>query len=62
MESLSDLDFADDLLTHLQETLCVDTSNVYAASKSNGGGAASVIACNVTVRRQVAAFVAVRGD
>lgn len=57
----NDLDFTNDLLTHLEETLCVDTSKVFAAGKSNGGGFASVIACNATVGSRFAAFAAVSG-
>ncbi|KGO77663.1 hypothetical protein PITC_074890 [Penicillium italicum] len=57
----NDLDFINDLLTHLEETLCIDTSKVYAAGKSNGGAFTSVIACNATVGSRFAAFAAVSG-
>ncbi|KAJ6184559.1 hypothetical protein N7519_005860 [Penicillium mononematosum] len=57
----NDLDFIDDLLTHMEETLCIDTSRVYSAGKSNGGGFTSVIACNATVGSRFAAFAAVSG-
>ncbi|KAJ5570550.1 uncharacterized protein N7459_009980 [Penicillium hispanicum] len=57
----NDLDFTNDLLTHLEEKLCIDRSRVYTAGKSNGGGFTGVIACNATVGRRFAAFAAVSG-
>ncbi|KAJ5199975.1 hypothetical protein N7491_009228 [Penicillium cf. griseofulvum] len=57
----NDLDFTNDLLTHVEESLCIDTSKVYSAGKSNGGGFTSVIACNATVGSRFAAFAAVSG-
>ncbi|KAJ5799804.1 uncharacterized protein N7518_001872 [Penicillium psychrosexuale] len=57
----NDLDFTNDLLTHMEETLCIDTTRVYSAGKSNGGGFTSVIACNATVGSRFAAFAAVSG-
>ncbi|KAJ5356224.1 hypothetical protein N7517_010833 [Penicillium concentricum] len=57
----NDLDFTNDLLTHVEEALCVDTSRVYSAGKSNGGGFTGVIACNATVGSRFAAFAAVSG-
>ncbi|KAJ5952191.1 uncharacterized protein N7479_010604 [Penicillium vulpinum] len=57
----NDLDFTYDLLTHMEDTLCIDTSRVYSAGKSNGGGFTSVIACNATVGSRFAAFASVSG-
>lgn len=57
----NDLDFTNDLLTHMEEELCVDTSRLYSAGKSNGGGFTGVIACNATVGSRFAAFAAVSG-
>jgi poly(3-hydroxybutyrate) depolymerase len=57
----NDLDFTNDLLTHMEEKLCIDTRRVYAAGKSNGGGFTGVIACNATVGSRFAAFAAVSG-
>lgn len=57
----NDLDFTDDLLTHLEETLCIDKSRIYANGKSNGGELAAVIACNATVGSRFAAFSVVSG-
>ncbi|CAI7582882.1 unnamed protein product [Penicillium bialowiezense] len=57
----NDLDFTNDLLSHIEEKLCVDTTRVYSAGKSNGGGFTSVIACNATVGSRFAAFASVSG-
>ncbi|KAJ5946135.1 hypothetical protein N7454_002974 [Penicillium verhagenii] len=57
----NDLDFTNDLLTHLEENLCIDTGRVYANGKSNGGEFAAVIACNATVGSRFAAFSVVSG-
>ena len=57
----NDLDFINDLLTHIEDKLCVDTSRVYTAGKSNGGGFTGIIACNATVGSRFAAFAAVSG-
>ncbi|KAJ5898855.1 hypothetical protein N7495_003599 [Penicillium taxi] len=57
----NDLDFTNDVLTYLEESLCVDTTRVYAGGKSNGGGMVGVLACNATVGARFAAFAAVSG-
>jgi poly(3-hydroxybutyrate) depolymerase len=57
----NDLDFTNDLLTHLEKNLCVDRSRIYANGKSNGGELAAVIACNATVGSRFAAFSVVSG-
>ncbi|KAJ5109763.1 hypothetical protein N7532_002408 [Penicillium argentinense] len=57
----NDVDFTNDLLTHLEEKLCVDPSRIYANGKSNGGEFAAVIACNATVGSRFAAFSVVSG-
>jgi poly(3-hydroxybutyrate) depolymerase len=57
----NDLDFTNDLLTHMEELLCIDPSRVYSAGKSNGGGFTSVLACNATVGSRFAAFASVSG-
>ncbi|KAJ5082860.1 hypothetical protein N7532_011903 [Penicillium argentinense] len=57
----NDLDFTNDLLTHMEELLCIDKKRVYSAGKSNGGGFTAVIACNATVGSRFAAFASVSG-
>ncbi|OJJ52800.1 hypothetical protein ASPSYDRAFT_62481 [Aspergillus sydowii CBS 593.65] len=56
-----DLDFTAQLLTHMEEKLCIDASRVYSVGKSNGGGFTNVIACNDTVGARFAAFASVSG-
>jgi polyhydroxybutyrate depolymerase len=55
-----DVGFVNALLTHLQDTLCVDPARIYATGFSNGGGFVSVLACDLSSR--IAAFVPVSGD
>lgn len=57
----NDLDFTNDLLTHMENLLCIDSSRVYSAGKSNGGGFTAVVACNATVGSRFAAFASVSG-
>lgn len=57
----NDLDFINDLLTHMEDLLCIDSNRVYSAGKSNGGGFTAVIACNATVGSRFAAFASVSG-
>ncbi|MBM7774060.1 polyhydroxybutyrate depolymerase [Actinokineospora baliensis] len=55
----SDVQFVADLLDHLQATLCVDPKGIYAVGKSNGGGFAALLACQMPLR--IAAFGVVAG-
>ncbi|MCJ1447788.1 MAG: hypothetical protein MMC23_008299 [Stictis urceolatum] len=57
----NDLDFVSALVDHMQEKLCIDTAQIYAAGKSNGGGFVDVLACNATVGSRFAAFASVSG-
>lgn len=57
----NDLDFINSLVDHLEDLLCIDKSQVYAAGKSNGGGFVGLLACNATVGARFAAFAAVSG-
>ncbi|KAI5240853.1 hypothetical protein E4T42_08257 [Aureobasidium subglaciale] len=51
-----------ELLANLSSTLCIDSSRVYAAGKSNGGGfAANVLACDPQASRIFAAFAGASG-
>lgn len=43
---VSDLNFTTDLLDHIMEQYCIDTSMVYASGKSNGGGFVDTLACS----------------
>jgi polyhydroxybutyrate depolymerase len=54
-----DLDFVTALLTHLESTLCIDTSRVYASGFSDGSFMVSLLAC--TMSNRLAAIAAVSG-
>ncbi|KAI5195316.1 hypothetical protein E4T38_09163 [Aureobasidium subglaciale] len=57
-----DVGFTLELLANLSSTLCIDSSRVYAAGKSNGGGfAANVLACDPQASRIFAAFAGASG-
>jgi polyhydroxybutyrate depolymerase len=51
--------FVSDLITHLQSILCIDSSRVMLAGKSNGGGFAASLACTMSLR--IAAVTVVSG-
>jgi len=54
-----DVQFISDLLDYLESNLCVNTSRVYAAGVSNGGGMAALLACRLSAR--FAAFASIAG-
>ncbi len=54
-----DVQFISDLLEYVESRLCVDTSRVYAAGVSNGGGMAAALACQLSDR--FAAFASIAG-
>lgn len=54
-----DVQFTTDLLNELESKYCVDTSRIYAAGISNGGGFTSLLACQLAGR--IAAFASVSG-
>ncbi|HEY4459083.1 MAG TPA: PHB depolymerase family esterase [Pseudonocardiaceae bacterium] len=56
---VNDVLFVSDLLNQLQSTLCVDPFRVYADGKSNGGGFAALLACQL--QHRIAAFGMVSG-
>lgn len=45
-KSVDDVAFTKDLLQHLRENYCVDSTRVYASGKSNGGGFVDYLACS----------------
>lgn len=56
----NDLLFTGDLITSLQQRLCIDSHRIYATGFSNGGGFTAVLACHFANR--IAAFGIVSGD
>jgi len=55
----NDVQFISDLLDSVESQLCVNTSRVYAAGVSNGGGMAALLACQLSAR--FAAFASIAG-
>lgn len=53
--------FTLELLDHLESTFCIDTSRIYAAGKSNGGGFTGLLACDPEATKRIAAFAPVSG-
>lgn len=49
------------LLDHFEDRYCIDSSRVYAAGKSNGGGLANLLACDPIASQRIAAFAPVAG-
>ncbi|MGA2321176.1 MAG: PHB depolymerase family esterase [Solirubrobacteraceae bacterium] len=54
----ADVQFISDLLDYVESNLCVDTSRVYAAGVSNGGGMAARLACELSSRFAAIASIA----
>jgi polyhydroxybutyrate depolymerase len=55
---VDDIAYTNDLLDTLESDLCVDTRRVYATGKSNGGGFAGILACELSDRVAAVAPVA----
>ncbi|KAE8371754.1 Alpha/Beta hydrolase protein [Aspergillus bertholletiae] len=60
-KGVDDVAFTMEMLDDFQEKYCVDTTRVYAAGKSNGGGFTNLLACNPTASTRIAAFAPVSG-
>ncbi|KAF7590083.1 hypothetical protein BBP40_003285 [Aspergillus hancockii] len=58
---VDDIGFTLGMLEYFQENYCIDSSRVYAAGKSNGGGFTNLLACNATSSTKIAAFGPVSG-
>jgi poly(3-hydroxybutyrate) depolymerase len=58
---VDDVAFTMEMLDHLEERYCIDSSRVYAAGKSNGGGFTNLLACDGTASKRIAAFAPVSG-
>lgn len=59
--SVNDVTFVLELLDHLETTFNIDTSRIYAAGKSNGGGFTGLLACDPEATKRIAAFAPVSG-
>jgi polyhydroxybutyrate depolymerase len=58
--TVNDVLFVSDLLTSLQQTLCIDPQRVYDTGFSNGGALAAMLAC--TMASRIAAYAPVSGS
>ncbi len=55
-----DVDFISNLLSHLEDTLCIDTSRVFSTGISNGAQMSSLLGCRLSTR--IAAIAPVEGE
>lgn len=53
---MNDIEFINILIDYLQKDYSVDTSQIYVAGFSNGGGLTALLACDPTASGRVAAF------
>lgn len=49
------------MISHFLDRYCLDSSRIYAAGKSNGGGLTGLLACDKKLSTQIAAFAPVSG-
>jgi len=56
---VDDISFTQIIVQKLQENLCVDSSRIFAAGKSNGGGFVNLLACTSSTSGMFAAFAPV---
>lgn len=59
--NVNDVTFTLELISHLESTFCIDSSRIYAAGKSNGGGFTGLLACDPVASTKIAAFAPVSG-
>ncbi|CZR65631.1 probable poly(3-hydroxybutyrate) depolymerase [Phialocephala subalpina] len=59
--NVDDIGFIADMISHLSDRYCIDTSRIYATGKSNGGGFTNILACDPKLSTQIAAFAPVSG-
>ncbi|RDL31362.1 putative poly(3-hydroxybutyrate) depolymerase [Venustampulla echinocandica] len=58
---VNDIGFVQDMIDYFSSRYCIDTTRIYAAGKSNGGGFTSTLACSPTLSKQIAAIAPVSG-
>ncbi|UJR23542.1 hypothetical protein I4U23_026531 [Adineta vaga] len=59
ISGVDDILFVETMISTLEETLCVDSSRIYATGKSNGGGFVNLLACTPSIAGKIAAFAPV---
>ncbi|CAG8979105.1 hypothetical protein HYALB_00000236 [Hymenoscyphus albidus] len=57
---VDDVSFVEDMINSFNADYCIDTSRIYAAGKSNGGGFTGTLACS-RLSAKIAAFAPVAG-
>ena len=60
-KGVNDTGFVYNMINHFNDRYCIDTTRIYAAGKSNGGGMTGVLACDSTLSTLIAAFALVSG-
>ncbi|KAM3513224.1 hypothetical protein MY11210_003090 [Beauveria gryllotalpidicola] len=60
-DTANDVQFTHDILNYLETNYNVDTTRIYAAGKSDGGGFCNVLACDACASQRIAAFAPVSG-
>ncbi|KAF2639028.1 alpha/beta-hydrolase [Massarina eburnea CBS 473.64] len=58
---INDVKFTLELIDHVEKNYCINTSQIYASGKSNGGGFTGLLACDADATKKIAAFAAVSG-
>ncbi|CAF0900129.1 unnamed protein product [Adineta ricciae] len=56
---VDDILFVKTMISTLEGMFCVDSSRIYAAGKSNGGGFVNLLACTPSIASKIAAFATV---
>ncbi|CAF0790985.1 unnamed protein product [Adineta ricciae] len=56
---VDDILFVKTMISTLEDMFCVDSSRIYAAGKSNGGGFVNLLACTPSIAAKIAAFATV---
>ncbi|KAH8651885.1 putative ferulic acid esterase [Tricladium varicosporioides] len=60
VEGVDDVAFVEDMINHFEDRYCVDSTRIWAAGKSNGGGFTGTLACS-SLSPRIAAFAPVSG-
>ncbi|TVY60788.1 putative feruloyl esterase C [Lachnellula suecica] len=58
---VNDTGYVQDMINHFNDIYCIETTQIYAAGKSNGGGFCGTLACDSSLSKQIAAFAPVSG-
>ncbi|KAI0933436.1 hypothetical protein AcV5_005583 [Taiwanofungus camphoratus] len=56
---VNDIEFTTNIISELEQNLCVDTNRIYACGKSEGGGFTNLLACTNSTSSLIAAYAPV---